>query len=72
MLFRPTWAVLYSCCVIEIVPDCPDSDLFEACLILSLDVLFLAMVVDSFESRGPSGLARHSCSNAAFLDYLGD
>ena len=72
MLFRPTWDVLCSCCVIKIVPYCLDSDFFEACLILTLDVLFLEMVVDSSDSCGQSVLARHSCSNAAFLDHLYD
>ena len=72
MLFRPTWAVLCSWSVIEIVPYCLDSDLFAACLILTLDVLVLEMVVDSSDNRGPSALARHSCSNAEFLNYLGD
>ena len=56
MLFRPTWAVLRSWSVIEIVPYCLDLDLFEACLILTLDVLFLEMVVNSSDSRGPSAL----------------
>ena len=70
MLFRPTWAVLCSWTVNEIVPYCLDLDLVEACLSLTLDVLLLKMVVDSSDSRGPSALACHSCSNVELLDYL--
>ena len=72
MIFRPSWAVLCSWCGIEIVPYCLDSDLLMACLILTLDVLFLEMAVGSFNSREPSGLVRHSCSSALFLNHLGD
>ena len=72
MLSRPTWAVLCSWSVMEIVPYCLYSDIFEACLILTLDVPFLEMVVNSSDSRGPSVHARHSCSNTEFLDYPGD
>ena len=63
MLFRPTWAVLCSCSVIEIVPYCLDSDLFGACLFSTLDILFLRMAVGSFDSCGPSAFVRRSCSN---------
>ena len=72
MLFRPTWAVLCSLSVIEVLPYCLDVDLLEACLILTLDVFFSEMVVISSDSRGPSVLACHSCSKAEFLDYLDD
>ena len=51
---------------------CLDLALFEACLILTLDVFFLEMVVNSSDNRGPSVLARHSCSNAGSLDYPDD
>ena len=64
MLFRPSWADLCSLSVIKIVPYFPDSELFGACLILTLDNLFLEMAVGSSDSRGPSGLVRHSCSSA--------
>ena len=72
MLFGPTCAVLCSCSVIKIVLYCLDLDLLEGCLILTDDVLFLEMVVDWFDNRGPSALARHSCSNDGFLDYPDD
>ena len=71
-LFRPTWAVLCSWGVIEIVPYCLNPDLFAVCLILTLDVLFPEMVVRSSNSRGQCVLACHSCNNARFLDNLGD
>ena len=64
MLFRPLWAVLCSWSGILIVSYCLDSHLFEVCLILVLDVLFLEMAVGSLKSRGPSGLVRHSRSSA--------
>ena len=54
------------------VPCCVDLDLFEPCLMLTLDVLFLEMVVHSSDSCGPNALAHHSCSNAEFLNYLAD
>ena len=41
MLFRLSWAVVCSWSGIETAPYCPDSDLFEECLIPILDVLFL-------------------------------
>ena len=56
----------------EIVLYCLDLDLFEACLILTLDSLFLQMVLVSFDNHGLSVLARHSCSNVGFLDYIED
>ena len=64
MLFRLSWAVLGSSSGIETVPYCLNSDLFEACLMLTLDVFFLKMAVGSSNSFGPSGLVRHSCSSA--------
>ena len=64
MLFRLSWAALCSWSGIEIVPYCLHSYLFRACLILTLDVLFLEMAVGSLNSRGPSGLVRHSCGSA--------
>ena len=70
MLFSPTWGILCSWSVIEIILYSLNLDRFEACLILTLDALFLEMLVDSSDSRGPSALARHSCSNAESLDYL--
>ena len=70
MLLRPMRAVLCSWSVIKIISYCPDSDLFEACLILTLDVLFTEMAVGSFDSCGPSDLVCHSCSSARFLDHL--
>ena len=72
MLFNPTWAVLCSWSVLKIVLYYLDLDLFEACLILILDVLSLPMVVDYSDTRGPNALARHSCSNAGFLHYPDD
>ena len=56
VLFRPPWAALHSWSVIKIVLYCLDCDLFEACLILTLDSLFLEMVVDSSDNRGLSVL----------------
>ena len=64
MLFRPSWAVVCSWNGIEIVPYCLDSVLFQACLMSIPDVLLLEMAVGSSNSRGPSGLVRHSCSSA--------
>ena len=72
MLFRPTWAVLCSWRVTDIVTCCLDLYLFEACLILTVHVLFLWMVVDSYDNCAPSVLARHSCSNAGLLGYPDD
>ena len=72
MPLRPTRAVLCFWSVIQIVPYCLDSDLLEACLILTSDVFFLEMVVNPSHSRAPSVLAPHSCSNAEFLHYLDD
>ena len=64
MLFRLSWAVLCSWSGIETVPYCLDSDLFVACLISILGVLFREMAVGSSISCGPSGLVHHSCSSA--------
>ena len=69
MLFRPTWAALYSWSEIQIVLSCRECDLFGACLILTLDSLFLEMVADSSDNCGLSVLACHSCSNVGCLDY---
>ena len=68
---RPLWAFLCTWSGIETVPYCLDSDLFAACLTLILDALVLGMAVDALDSRGLSGLVRHNCSSAYFLDHLG-
>ena len=64
MPFRTSCAVHCSWSGVEIGPYCFDSDLFEACVILILDVLFLEMAVSSLNSPGPSSLVRHSRSSA--------
>ena len=56
MLFRPSWAVLCSLSGIKTVPYFFDSDIFEACLISILDVLFLEMMAvffDQLRSKWP-------------------
>ena len=70
MFSRPLWAYLCFMSGIETVPCYLDFDLVSACSTLIPDAL-IGMAVDVLDSRGPSSLVRHNCSNAYFLDHLG-
>ena len=71
MSSRPLWAFLCFWSGIETVPCYLDFDLVSACSTLISDALVLGMAVYALDSRGPSGLVRHNCSNTYFLDHLG-
>ena len=71
MSSRPLWAFLCFWSGIETVPCYLDFDLVSACSTLIPDARGLGLAVDASDSRGPSGLVRHDCSNAYFLDHLG-
>ena len=70
-LFLRTFTIdLCSWSGIVTAPYRPDSDLFEACLISILDILFVEMAVGCSKSCGPSGLVHHSVAAPSFSTIL--